>query len=110
MWYNRIIKGADNPYKPQEGLGTMKIQYVAFDGRVFDNENDCRAYEDSKKIPESVIAGIAAIAEYCDRFSDCHGCPFDFSYGDCGDYDCDSTSCRLRNRYPIDWKEIELPK
>lgn len=63
----------------------MKVEtvnvYVAYDGTRFDNENDCRAYEEKLdsyiNAVEALPAALADISLFCfmTRFKNCDSCP-----------------------------------
>ena len=64
----------------------MKIIYQSFDGQQFDNEEDCKTYEEGLCPPqfyERAKQFVKEIKEYCHEVADsmqCEECPF---YGIC---------------------------
>lgn len=73
-----------------------KTVYVANDGKIFNNKNDCYIYERSL----SVNGAIRVIKSLCNEFC-CEQCPF---------YKSPETSeskvCMFVENKPLFWKEI----
>ena len=52
-----------------------KVIYIAFDGKEFDNEMECREHEEKRKDLVKVSRAIDTIKNYC-KDRGCHTCPF----------------------------------
>lgn len=83
----------------------MQIKYVAFDGRAFDTEDECKRYENRMSVTKGVRNGVEAIADHC-KVTECRDCPF---WAELDEDDYDNTCCQLRNVYPAEWTAISLP-
>ena len=59
-----------------------KITYVAFDGKEFDTEMECREHEESQRGLIKTYRAIDTIKNYC-KNSGCHTCPFFSSLQGC---------------------------
>lgn len=55
---------------------TKKV-YVAFDGKEFDNENDCKRYEKINEKTKKVLSVFPIIKSICEEMGGtCKGCYF----------------------------------
>ena len=52
-----------------------KVTYIAFDGKDFDTEKECREHEEKRKDLVKVSRAIDTIKNYC-KGRGCHDCPF----------------------------------
>ena len=59
-----------------------KITYIAFDGKEFDTEIECREQEEKRRDLVKVSRAINTIKNYC-KDSGCHTCPFFSSLQGC---------------------------
>lgn len=73
---------------------TTKITYIAFDGTEFDNEKDCKNYEQLP--PKEIISAIKTLSTFCQKFPSCDICPLTLVDSD--------YYCLLMKNYPNLWK------
>ena len=59
-----------------------KVTYIAFDGKEFDTEMECREHEEKRRDLVKVSRAINTIQNYC-REKDCVKCPFFSPLKDC---------------------------
>ena len=71
-----------------------KVTYIAFDGKEFDTEMECREHEESRRDPIKIHRAIDTIKNYC-RKRDCFECSF-FS---------PLKSCKFMEKIPQQWED-----
>ena len=52
-----------------------KVTYIAFDGKEFDTEIECREHEEKRKDLVKVYRAIDTLRNYCEE-KGCDNCPF----------------------------------
>ena len=77
----------------------MKIVYSAFDGRIFNTEEECRQYE--ADFNEEILGSVRTLKNFCAQFDSCGDCPF-WTGTDMG------RDCMFCHNTPIEWDVDEI--